>query len=40
MEMIEFIHLCNEANRYLYRGMAWGRFWWDEANYDFAYELL
>lgn len=35
----EFIHLANAANCYLYRGTALGRFWVDEANLDFAYEL-
>lgn len=38
--MNEFIRFCNEANRELYAGMAWGRFWCDEEHYDFAYEVI
>lgn len=38
--MNEFIRFCNEANRELCGGMAWGRFWCDEENYDFAYEVI
>lgn len=36
----QFISLSNAANRYLYRGKALGRFWVDEANLDFAYEVI
>ncbi len=35
-----FIHLSNVANRYLYRGIALGRFWVDEERLDFAYEVI
>lgn len=35
-----FTHLSNVANRYLYRGMAFGRFWVDEVHLDFAYEVI
>ena len=38
--MNEFIRFCNEANRELFMGKAWGRFWCDEENYDFAYEAI
>lgn len=38
--MNEFIRFCNEANRELCGDMAWGRFWCDEENCDFAYEVL
>lgn len=36
----EFIHLANTANGYLYRGTALGRFWVDEENLDFSYEVI
>ena len=35
--MGEYIRFCNEVNRELYTG---GRFWCDEENYDFAYEIV
>lgn len=34
-----YIRLANTANRYLYRGNALGRFWVDENNFDFVYEV-
>lgn len=34
-----FIQLANVANHYLYRGTALGRFWVDEDNLDFSYEV-
>lgn len=35
----QFIYLANVANYYLYLGTALGRFWVDEGQLDFAYEV-
>lgn len=35
----QFIYLANIANHYLYWGTALGRFWVDEEELDFAYEV-
>lgn len=36
----QFLYLSNTANQYLFRGNALGRFWVDEKNLDFSYELI
>lgn len=36
----DIIQFLNIANRYLYRGLALGRFWVDVENLDLAYEIL